>query len=110
MDDVMRSAVRVCDHLPKGHLLFHRADAPKGEEGGENVCLTADEVNPLCDECLARLKMWEGPGEFEPCECCKGFLEGLCMCCYTRYDPPEEGGIEDGVCRECRAETDGKHL
>ena len=68
------------------------------------MCLSADEINPLCDECFARLKEYKGEDEFTPCKHCQAFLEGLCMCCYTRYDPPADGDIRDGVCKHCKGD------
>ena len=64
------------------------------------MCLAADEVNPLCDECFAKYK-YLSTDKFEPCESCKKYLEHYCECCMTyRKDETMEGGC----CKECRGE------
>ena len=62
------------------------------------MCLSADEVNPLCDECVARYKRLSVNRELEVCEECKKFLEHYCECCMT-YKKDEI--IKDGCCRQC---------
>lgn len=62
------------------------------------MCLSADEVNPLCDECFAKLKHLAKDKEFEPCDSCKRFLEHYCQCCMT-YKKDEI--MKDGCCKQC---------
>lgn len=62
------------------------------------MCLSADEVNPLCDECFAREKHLKNEEEFEPCEECKKYLKDFCWCCMCSVP----GEVEDGICGECR--------
>ncbi len=65
------------------------------------MCIGADEVNPLCDECFAKLKYLKNGEEFEPCEHCKKSLEHYCECCMT-YKKDEM--MENGCCKKCRGE------
>ena len=63
------------------------------------MCLTADEVNPLCDECFAKSKQLPPDGDLEVCQICKEYLDHYCECCMTyRYDEKVEGGC----CKQCR--------
>ena len=63
------------------------------------MCLSADEVNPLCDECFAREKNLSPNEEFEPCEECKEALKHFCWCCMTTL---RDEIVEDGCCKACR--------
>ena len=62
------------------------------------MCLSADEVKPLCDKCVAKHRRLPTDREFEVCENCKGVLEHYCQCCMT-YKKDEI--IKDGCCQQC---------
>ena len=62
------------------------------------MCLSADEVNPFCDECVAKYKRLSADRELEVCEKFKKVLEHYCECCMT-YQKDEI--IKDGCCRQC---------
>ena len=62
------------------------------------MCLSADEVTPLCDECFAKEKL---PQNFEPCEKCNESLKHFCGCCLVH----RPDGVEDGCCKECREQV-----
>lgn len=66
------------------------------------MCLSAADVNPLCDDCFAKERDGEIGSEDDLCESCRAMLKCYCYCCMTMYSTPEEGGFEDGICRECR--------
>lgn len=76
----------------------NRPTAIRRLAGGIKMCLNADEVNPLCDECLTREKHLKDGEEFEPCEECKKHLKDFCWCCMCH----RPGEVEDGICRNCR--------
>ena len=65
------------------------------------MCLRADEVNPLCDECFAKYKHLPPDKDLEICDSCKKYLEHYCDCCMT-YNKDEI--MEGGCCKECRGE------
>jgi len=65
------------------------------------MCLSADDVNPLCDECFWKLKHLKENEKFEPCEDCMKFLEHYCECCMT-YKSDEI--MKEGLCKKCRGE------
>ena len=67
------------------------------------MCLSADELNPLCDDCFVRQKALKAGERFEPCEACKKYLKHYCSCCMV-YKPGEV--TEEGLCRKCRQEFD----
>ncbi len=71
------------------------------------MCLTADEVNPLCDECFAKLKEAGEKGiEFtdeDMCDECRDLPRHYCFCCGTSQKFSEEAlDVVDGICRRCR--------
>ena len=66
------------------------------------MCLSADEVNPLCDECFAKYKADRIRGDNDLCEPCRARMKRFCGCCFNEYESPEEAGIVDGLCRQCR--------
>jgi len=66
--------------------------------GGIKMCLTADETNPLCDECFAKLKSGR---KFKMCNECREYMQHYCGYCMTHK--PEEI-TKEGLCRECRQE------
>ena len=65
------------------------------------MCLAADEVNPLCDECFAKSKQLPADAELELCNSCKKYLEHYCECCMT-YKKDER--MDGGCCKLCRGE------
>ena len=71
------------------------------------MCLSADDVNPLCDECFAKDKDGQIEREEDLCESCRANLKCFCFCCMTMYPTPEEGGFENGICRACRNDQEG---
>ena len=71
------------------------------------MCLTADEVNPLCDECFGKLKESSRKGiEFEDedmCDECRNLPRHYCFCCDTDQRCSEKVlDIVDGICKGCR--------
>ena len=62
------------------------------------MCLSADEVKPLCNKCLAKYGHLQADREIEVCDSCKKFLEHYCQCCMT-YKKDEI--IKDGCCQQC---------
>ena len=62
------------------------------------MCLSADETNPLCDECFAKLKSGK---KFEMCPECLEYMKHYCSYCMT-YKPDEI--MKEGLCSECRWE------
>jgi hypothetical protein len=73
----------------------------------DTMCLSADETNPLCDECFAKTKQAEHPEDVVLCKECQKLLETQCGCCEVTYESKEEGGIVNGVCKKCREENQG---
>jgi len=74
---------------------------------GMRMCLTADEVNPLCDECLAKCKEANRKGiEFKDedmCVECRDLPRHYCFCCKIDQRVCEKDlDIIEGVCRPCR--------
>lgn len=69
------------------------------------MCLSADEVNPLCDECLGKLKeKGDSFKDEDMCPTCKEMMTRYCSCCMTTFDTAEEAKIVDGACAKCREE------
>lgn len=66
------------------------------------MCMSADDVNPLCDECFAKDKAGLIESEDDLCEECQAMLKCYCGCCLTMYPTPEAGGVEHGICEACR--------
>lgn len=66
------------------------------------MCLSADDVNPLCDDCFVKDKAGLIESEDDLCDECRAMLKCYCGCCMTVYRTPEEGGLENGICRRCR--------
>jgi len=65
------------------------------------MCIGADEVNPLCDECFTKEKNLQPGEELELCERCKETMKHFCWCCMTLK---QDEVIEDGCCKKCRGE------
>ena len=58
------------------------------------MCLAADEVNPLCDECFAKEKSLSNNfTDKDICTDCKSALKHFCWCCMISY---EDEIVEDG--------------
>ena len=68
------------------------------------MCLNADEVNPLCDDCFAKEKEGKVEGAHGLCAVCRELMTRYCWCCMTSYPTAEEARIEDGICKSCRDE------
>ena len=71
------------------------------------MCLSADEVNPLCDECLAKYKEASGEGvelkDEDMCDECRDLPNHYCFCCNTDQRLCEEDlDIVEGICKPCR--------
>lgn len=71
------------------------------------MCLHADEVNPLCDECFAKWKEAKREGaelkDEDMCDECRDLPQHYCFSCDTDQRYSEEAlDIVDGVCRRCR--------
>ena len=71
------------------------------------MCLNADEVNPLCDECFGKLKEADRKGlEFKDedmCDECRDLSKHYCFCCDADERFSEKAlDIVDGACRNCR--------
>lgn len=67
------------------------------------MCLSAADVNPLCDECFAKEREGLIGDESDLCDECRKMLKCYCACCMTLYKSREEGGFEDGdLCKNCR--------
>jgi len=71
------------------------------------MCLNADEVNPLCDECFGKLKEADRKGvEFKDedmCDECRDLPKHYCFCCDADQRCSEKAlDIVDGVCKSCR--------
>ena len=69
------------------------------------MCLSADEVNPLCDECFWKLKHLSANEELKDedlCDDCRSLPNHYCFCCERDqmfFD--EDLGIIDGICKHC---------
>ena len=66
------------------------------------MCLSADETNPLCDDCFAKLKYLPAGKEFtdeDMCPDCRRDMKHYCSCCMT-YKKDEI--VEGGCCKQCR--------
>ncbi len=64
------------------------------------MCLSADETNPLCDECFAKEKsLGSNFTDKDMCTDCRRVMKHYCSCCMT-YKKDEI--VEDGCCKECR--------
>ena len=71
------------------------------------MCLSADEVNPLCDECFSKLKEAGKKGiglkDEDMCDECGNLPKHFCFCCDTDQRCCEHDlGVVDGVCKRCR--------
>ena len=64
------------------------------------MCLSADDVNPLCDECFAKEKAGLIASDKDLCKDCQERMTRFCWCCMTAFPTAEDGG----VCRACRGE------
>jgi hypothetical protein len=69
------------------------------------MCLSVDEVNPLCDECFVRDKEGLIETEADLCSSCQGIASRVCWCCFLEYDSAEDAQIMGGLCWRCRGET-----
>jgi hypothetical protein len=65
------------------------------------MCLSAGDVNPLCDECFE--KEQDAGKDVELCSSCKELMTRYCWCCMTAYNTKEEAQIEEGACLKCRS-------
>ena len=68
------------------------------------MCKNADETNPLCDECFAKLKSLPADKAFtdeDMCEDCRTVTKHYCSCCSTLQKDEID---EDGLCKDCRDE------
>ncbi len=66
------------------------------------MCLSADETNPLCDECFAKLKHLPAGKEFtdeDMCQDCREYTKHYCSCCMTHK---KDEIVEGGCCKQCR--------
>lgn len=71
------------------------------------MCLTADEVNPLCDDCFGKYKEAREKGvdlrDEDMCEECRDLPNHYCFCCETNQQfCKKDLGIIDGICKSCR--------
>jgi hypothetical protein len=71
------------------------------------MCLSADEANPLCDECLAKWKQASKEGgevkDEDMCDECRDLPNHYCFCCDIDQRLCEEDlDIVEGVCKTCR--------
>lgn len=66
------------------------------------MCLSADEVNPLCDECFAKEKAGLIKEDRDLCNECRELMTRFCWCCMRSFRTAQEGGVKESVCRECR--------
>jgi len=71
------------------------------------MCLSADEVNPLCDECFAKYKEALEKGvelkDEDMCDGCRDLPNHYCFCCNTDQRVCERDlDIVEGVCKPCR--------
>ncbi len=71
------------------------------------MCLSADEVNPLCDECLAKYKEAAEKGvelkDEDMCDECRDLPSHYCFCCNTDQRVCEQNlEIVGGICKPCR--------
>ncbi len=74
----------------------HQSDSA----GERKMCLNADELNPLCDECFAKEKsLGSNFTDKDICTDCKSALKHFCWCCMISY---EDEIVEDGCCQKCR--------
>ena len=75
---------------------------------GQIMCLSAADVNPLCDECFEKTqntKIINGKEEeVKLCPSCEELMTRFCGCCDTVYDTKEEANLIDGVCKACRGD------
>lgn len=69
------------------------------------MCLSADEVNPLCDECFAREKEGLIETDADMCPRCQGIASRVCLCCCQEHESAEDAQIIGGMCWRCRGET-----
>lgn len=72
------------------------------------MCLSADEVNPLCDDCIAKLKYLpdnQTLTDEDLCDECRDLPKHYCFCCDMDQRYCQENlDIINGVCRSCRQE------
>ena len=69
------------------------------------MCLSAGEVNPLCDDCFAKSEeKGENFKDEDMCPECKELMKRYCWCCMKTYKTAEEAKIVDGSCAKCREE------
>ena len=73
------------------------------------MCLSADDVNPLCDACFAKEKAGLVKKNGDLCNECRQMLTRYCACCMTLYNSREEGGFEGELCRYCREGKTASH-
>ena len=66
------------------------------------MCLSAEEINPLCDECFVKYKEDKIESDDDLCQFCRAYMKCFCWCCFTEYESPEEAGIVASLCRQCR--------
>ena len=71
------------------------------------MCLTADEVNPLCDNCFGKYKEAKAKGidlkDEDMCDECRGLPNHYCFCCNIDQRVCEKDlDITDGICKSCR--------
>lgn len=66
------------------------------------MCLNADDVNPLCDECFAKYKAGKLIEDKDMCKECRDLMKRYCWCCMVEYEIEQEAGIIDGLCKKCR--------
>lgn len=71
------------------------------------MCLSADEIDPLCDDCLAQYKAATKKGielkDKDMCEACRDLPSHFCFCCYIDQRACEGNlDIVQGVCKYCR--------
>jgi len=69
------------------------------------MCLSADEVNPLCDECFAGCEEEAIHDEAGLCDGCQEIASKFCGCCFQEYESSEEADLKSGLCWRCRGES-----